>query len=228
MISFVIPTWNEPMIQTLIRDIYAVMDELGRDFEVIVVDCSDDDTPLRAEEAGARVHRQSSRGLGGALKEGMELARGDVVFTMDADLSHDPAHIPAFLAEIDRGFDIVVGSRRVKGGRVIGWGLRRKATSWTANLIGRLLAGVGVSDLTSGYRAYRREVLNGIDLDALDSKGYAFQLEILFEALRRGFRVGVVPIVFRDRVRGASKLGFREIIEFLRVSLRLFLRRLGF
>ncbi|MEM3607837.1 MAG: polyprenol monophosphomannose synthase [Candidatus Bathyarchaeia archaeon] len=228
MISFVIPTWNEPMIQSLIKGIDSVMDEMGRDFEVIVIDRSDDDTPVRAAEMGAKVYRQSSRGLGGALREGLELAKGDVIFTMDGDLSHDPVFIPRFLAELDKGFDIVVGSRRMKGGKVVGWGLRRKATSWTANILGRLLAGVGVSDLTSGYRAYRREALRRVNLKAMDSNGYAFQLEILFEALRHGCKVGAVPIVFRDRVKGASKLGSKDIFEFLRISLRLFLRRLGF
>ncbi|MEM2123117.1 MAG: polyprenol monophosphomannose synthase [Candidatus Bathyarchaeia archaeon] len=227
MISFVIPTRNEPMIQILIRDINSIMNEIGGAFEVIIVDLSDDDTPLRAKGMGAKIYRQSSEGLGGALKEGLELAKGDIIFTMDGDLSHDPAFIPKFLTEISKGFDIVVGSRRIKGGKVIGWGLRRRMTSWTANTLGRLLAGVKVSDLTSGYRAYKKEVLRKLNLKALDSKGYAFQLEILFEALKHGLRVGAVPIVFRDRTKGASKLGLKEIIEFFRISLRLFLKRLA-
>ncbi|MGC8849981.1 MAG: glycosyltransferase, partial [Candidatus Bathyarchaeia archaeon] len=157
------------MIQILIEGINSVMKEIGEDFEIIVVDRSDDDTPLRAGKAGAKVFRQSSKGLGGALKEGLKLAKGDVIFTMDADLSHDPAFIPGFLAELSKGLDIVVGSRRIKGGKVIGWGFRRKATSWTANILGRLLAGVKVSDLTSGYRAYKGEALKRMDLKAMDS-----------------------------------------------------------
>ncbi len=225
LISFVVPTRNEPQIQDLLRSIGSVMDGLDEDFEMMVVDRSDDDTPLRARKMGARVHRQLSKGLGGALKEGFNLARGSIVFTMDADLSHDPAHIPRFLEEIGRGFDIVVGSRKVEGGGVIGWGLRRKATSWGANMIGRFLAGVDVSDLTSGYRAYKADVINSLDLEGLGSSGYAFQLEVLSEALRRGFSVGVVPIVFRDRMSGESKLRVKDIVEFLKVSLRLLLRR---
>lgn len=227
MISFVIPTRNEPMIQFLINGIKSVMNKVGDDFEVVVIDCSDDDTPLRAEEVGAKVYRQRSRGLGGALKEGLELAEGDVIFTMDGDLSHDPAFIPRFLEMVDKGFDVVVGSRKIRGGRVIGWGFKRKLISWTANTLGRILAGVKVSDLTSGYRAYRKEVVKTIALGEIGSSGYAFQLEILFRALSHGFKVGVVPIVFRDRVKGASKLGFKEISEFLKVSLKLFFVRMG-
>lgn len=216
------------MIQFLINDIKSVMDKIGDDFEVVIIDRSDDDTPLRAKEEGARVYRQRSKGLGGALKEGLELARGDIIFTMDGDLSHDPAFIPRFLEEIRKGLDIVVGSRKAKGGRVIGWSFKRKVVSWSANMLGRTLAGVKVSDLTSGYRAYRRGVVRAINLEDIGSSGYAFQLEILFKALKHGFKVGVVPIVFRDRVKGASKLGSKDVFEFLRVSLRLFFIRMGF
>lgn len=226
-VSVVIPTRNEPKIQVLIRSIQSVLKKLTETFEVIVIDKSDDDTPLRAKEEGARVVNQQSMGLGGALKEGLQLAQGDIIFTMDADLSHDPTFIPSFIEQIESGYDLVVGSRKMKGGSVVGWGVKRKATSWGANFIGKYIAGVNVSDLTSGFRAYRANLLKTLDLEELGSGGYAFQLEILFESLKEGFKIGGVPIIFKDRTHGESKLRYRDIIEFFSISIRLLFKRLA-
>lgn len=226
-ISVVIPTRNEPKIQVLIRSIQSVLKKLTETFEVIVIDKSDDDTPLRAKEEGAHVVNQQSMGLGGALKEGLQLAQGDIIFTMDADLSHDPTFIPSFIEQIENGYDLVVGSRKMKGGSVVGWGVKRKATSWGANIIGKYIAGVNVSDLTSGFRAYRANLLKTLDLEELGSGGYAFQLEILFESLKKGFKIGGVPIIFKDRTYGESKLRYRDIIEFFSISIRLLFKRLA-
>ena len=225
-ISVVIPTRNEPQIQVLIQSIQSVLKEHSRIFEVIVIDKSDDDTPVRAKGQGVRVVNKQSMGLGGALKEGLQLAQGDIIFTMDADLSHDPIFLPSFIEQIESGYDLVVGSRKMRGGSVVGWGIKRKATSWGANIIGRYIAGVNVSDLTSGFRAYRAKLIKTLNLEELGSGGYAFQLEILFEASREGFKIGGVPIIFKDRIHGESKLRYRDIIEFISISLRLFFKRL--
>ncbi|MEM2942602.1 MAG: glycosyltransferase, partial [Candidatus Bathyarchaeia archaeon] len=190
------------------------------------VDKSDDDTPSRLRRAGVEVVAQKSRGLGGAIIEGLRAARGDPILVMDADLSHNPRFIPAFIEKSREGFDIVVGSRRVRGGGILGWGLYRRLVSWVGNAIGRVVAGIEVSDLTSGYRLYRRKAVEALGLEHLRSSGYAFQLEVLAAASERGLRIGSVPIVFTDRSEGESKLSRSDVFEFFLTALRLGLRRL--
>lgn len=220
MISFVIPTRNEPDIEKLIQKIKDVMKD-DRPYEIIVIDYSEDDTFKRAIKAGAKAFSQESVGLGGALMEGMLKAAGEVGFTMDADLSHDPRFIPRFIEKINSGFDVVIGSRKLEGGRVQGWGLKRKLISGGANFVGRYVAGVNVSDLTSGYRAYRLNAVKSLDPDVITAKGFSFQLEILYHLLRKGFSVTTVPITFLDRRRGKSKLTKREVREFLGTAFKL-------
>jgi dolichol-phosphate mannosyltransferase len=221
LISYVIPTRNEPEIETLIEEIRRVMRNLRRRFEVIVIDRSDDDTSQRASKAGAKVYSQVSTGLGGALMEGFQKARGELVFTMDADLSHDPQYIPRFLKEVESGFDVVVGSRKMPGGGAREWGLSRKLISSVANAVGRWVAGVNVSDLTSGYRVYRAKAVRSLNPNLFKAKGFSFQLEILFHLLRKGFKATSIPIIFVDRKAGRSKLTRREVSEFLRTAFRL-------
>lgn len=221
LVSFVIPTRNEPKIGTLIEEVKRVMNSLRRRFEVIVIDRSDDDTMERAAKAGAKVYTQSSVGLGGALMEGLLKAKGDLVFTMDGDLSHNPQYIPRFLQGVELGFDVVVGSRKLPGGGIKGWGLSRKLISAVANAVGRWLAGVNVSDLTSGYRVYTAKAVRSLDPNLITARGFSFQLEILFHLLRNGFKATSVPIVFVDRKVGRSKLTKREVFEFLRTAFRL-------
>lgn len=188
---------------------------------MVVIDKSDDDTADRAKSVGAEVFKQESKGLGGALKEGLRIARGDVVMTMDADFSHDPRYIPNFLAKIREGFDLVIGSRKIPGGGVVGWNRRRKVVSSGANLVARYIAGIKVSDLTSGYRAYRKSMIDELDLESIGSSSYAFQLEVTARAVKRGFKVGVVPIVFSDRRAGRSKLSRKDIIDFLYTAFKM-------
>lgn len=188
---------------------------------MVVIDKSDDDTADRAKSVGAEVFKQESKGLGGALKEGLRIARGDVVMTMDADFSHDPRYIPNFLAKIREGFDLVIGSRKILGGGVVGWNRRRKVVSSGANLVARYIAGIKVSDLTSGYRAYRKSMIDELDLESIGSSSYAFQLEVTARAVKRGFKVGVVPIVFSDRRAGRSKLSRKDIIDFLYTAFKM-------
>lgn len=224
MISVILPTKDEPNVGELIASIRRELEKLGEEYEVIVVDKSSDDTPEKAKLAGAKVFKQKSDGLGNAIKEGVALAKGEIILVMDADFSHDPRHIPALL-EKAKECDIVVGSRKIPGGGVVGWGLRRKLVSWAANFLARALGGIGVPDATSGYRAYRRGIFKEIGLESLRARGFEFQVEVLGKALERGLKVGVVPIVFRDRRSGRSKLSMKDILGFLSVCLNLRLRR---
>ena len=169
------------------------------------------------------LERERKLGLGSAYVLGFEesLKDGkDIIFEMDSDLSHDPKYIPEFIKKINDGFDVVIGVRE----KVIGWSVYRKLVSWGGNFIGRKIAGIKIKDLTTGYRAYRKEVLKSINLDKIKSSGYAFQLEMLSRALSKNFEVGSVPIVFYDRKMGMSKLSKWDIIEFFILAIKI---RLG-
>jgi dolichol-phosphate mannosyltransferase len=195
LISIIIPTKNEPAIETLISKITEIMKSLNIDYNILAVDKSDDDTQDKLRTLGIEILVQKSKGLGGAIVEGMKASRGDLVFVMDADLSHDPKFIPSFIEKSEEGFDVVVGSRRIEGGEVIGWGLYRKMVSGVANFIGRLGSGLKISDITSGFRLYRKTVIESLDFQDFKTSGYAFQIEVLSNALNKGFRIGEVPIV---------------------------------
>jgi len=189
---------------------------------LVIDDASPDGTGALADElaaADARIrvlHRPAKLGLGSAYVEGFRYALGagyDVVFEMDSDLSHDARHLACFLEEIDRGADVVVGSRGVLGAGVVGWGLGRRLLSAGGSLYARGILGLRVRDLTTGYKAYTRRALETIDVEALRSSGYAFQIETTYRALRRGLRVVEVPIVFVDRRVGRSKMSRSVFVE---------------
>ena len=137
----------------------------------------------------------------------------DLVFEMDADLSHDPSHLPAFLEAFEQGADLVIGSRNIPGGGVTGWGPGRHFLSKGGSFYSRTILGLRIRDLTSGYKAFRAETLRAIDLDAVQSEGYSFQIELTYRALRRGCRVVEVPIHFVDRKAGQSKMSRRIFAE---------------
>jgi dolichol-phosphate mannosyltransferase len=216
----VTPTYNE---RDNLGRFVAAVHEAAPSVDVLVVDdASPDGTgPLAdamAEEDGrlSVLHRAGKLGLGTAYVDGFReaLARGyDVVFEMDADLSHDPTYIPRFLDEIANGADVVLGSRNVPGGGVDGWGIGRHALSKGGSLYARTILGVGVRDLTTGFKAYTRRALAAIDLGSLRSNGYSFQIETTYRALRQGLRVVEVPIVFVDRRAGQSKMSRRIFAE---------------
>lgn len=219
--SIVIPTYNEKEnIKALIKEIFA----LGiSGLEVIIVDDSSTDgtseviRALRKRFPITIISRPKKLGLGSALRDGLNLAKGRgsaVICTMDADGSHDPQVLPRMLAEIERGADLAVGSRRVWGGVIQGWGPIRLLMSRVAMEIARRTLGIRTRDVTSGFRAYRRRVLETIELSRLRSTGYAFQEELLYRAERAGFKIVEVPITFIDRRCGRSKLGIRDILEF--------------
>jgi dolichol-phosphate mannosyltransferase len=162
------------------------------------------------------LHRERKEGLGPAYLAGFRraLERGYVyVLEMDCDFSHDPADVPRLIAACEAGADLALGSRYVAGGGTENWGLVRRFISAGGSLYARVLLGVGIRDLTGGFKCYRREVLERIDLDAIHSKGYAFQIEGTYRTLRAGFTVVEVPIRFADRTEGHSKMSRAIVLE---------------
>ncbi|PQM48229.1 Polyprenol monophosphomannose synthase [Mycobacterium talmoniae] len=162
------------------------------------------------------MHRTAKAGLGAAYLAGFAwgLAREyAVIVEMDADGSHAPEQLHRLLDAVDGGADVAIGSRYVDGGAVRNWPWRRLALSKTANTYSRLLLGVGIHDITAGYRAYRREVLEKIDLAAVESKGYCFQIDLTWRAINNGFVVVEVPITFTERELGVSKMSGSNIRE---------------
>jgi dolichol-phosphate mannosyltransferase len=166
------------------------------------------------------LHRPGKQGLGRAYLAGFEhaLAGGaELVLEMDADFSHDPADLPRLIATAEEGADLVLGSRYVPGGSVTDWGLLRRLVSRGGSWYARKILGVEVRDLTGGFKCFRREVLEAIDLPTVRSHGYAFQVELTYRALCAGFRVHEIPITFHDREHGSSKMSWRIAIEAARV-----------
>jgi dolichol-phosphate mannosyltransferase len=223
----VLPTYNEA--ENLDRVVHAARRALAGaapdGFRVLVVDdSSPDGTGAIADRlAAARpdevevLHRSQRQGLGPAYLAGFAhaLAGGaGYVFEMDADLSHDPADLARLLAAVrEGGADVALGSRYVPGGAVADWGALRRWVSRAGSWYARRTLGLHVRDLTGGFKCFRAEVLQAIDLPSVRSHGYAFQVELTYRALLRGFRVVEVPIVFRDRERGTSKMSWRIAAE---------------
>jgi dolichol-phosphate mannosyltransferase len=193
------------------------------DVDLLVVDDASPDGTGALAEALSRdeerlqvLHRDRKRGLGSAYVAGFRwaLERGySIVIEMDADLSHDARHLPAFFAALARGADLVVGSRRIPGGGVVGWGPGRSLLSRGGSAYARAVLGVQVRDLTSGFKAYQRRALEAMDVETLRCEGYAFQIETTYRVLKRGLRVVEIPIVFSDRRVGRSKLDRRVFVE---------------
>jgi dolichol-phosphate mannosyltransferase len=218
----VTPTYNERA--NLERFVSKVRDLAPAANILIVDDASPDGTGDIADDIARRddkvrvLHRAGKFGLGTAYIEAFRkgIAEGyDLFFEMDADLSHDPKYLPDFFRALTDGADVVVGSRNIPGGAVEGWGAGRQILSKGGSLYSRVILGVGVRDLTTGYKAFTKNALLSIDLDTVRSNGYSFQIEMTFRALKRGLRVVEVPIVFVDRTLGQSKMNgkiFREAI----------------
>jgi dolichol-phosphate mannosyltransferase len=217
-----LPTYDErENLAPIVSAIHAAVSEV----DVLVIDdASPDGTGELADALAAKdprvkvLHRAGKQGLGRAYLAGFAwaLERGyDLVLEMDADFSHDPKHLPALL-DAARSADLVLGSRYVKGGGTVNWGLGRKLISKGGSAYARAVLGVGIRDLTGGFKCFRREVLEGIDLASVECTGYAFQIELTYRAVRRGFRVVEVPIVFVDRRVGHSKMSRRIVLEAIR------------
>jgi dolichol-phosphate mannosyltransferase len=215
-----LPTYDErENLEPMVRALGAV---LGPDDRVLVIDDSSPDGTgeiadrLAAELAWVDVlHRPRKEGLGRAYLDGFQraLAEGaELVLELDCDFSHDPADVPRLIAAADAA-DLVLGSRYVSGGGTRNWGLVRRAISRWGSLYAQVLLGLRIRDLTGGFKCYRREVLETIDLRAIRSRGYAFQIETTYRAVRAGFRVLEIPIRFTDREVGGSKMSRAIVLE---------------
>ena len=227
-ILVVVPTYNER------ENLEALHADVGRrlpEADLLVADdASPDWTGALADDLAARdtrvrvLHRPAKLGLGTAYRDAFRLALHegyDYVFEMDADLSHAPEDLPRLLAAAQGGADLAIGSRYVPGGGTRNWGGWRKLISRGGSCYARTILGVGVRDLTSGFKCFRKSALLALDLEGLRSEGYAFQIEVTYRLLRRGMRVVEVPIVFVDRRVGLSKMSRRIILEAIAVVWRL-------
>ncbi len=213
------PTYNEA--QNVTRLIEEVLQQDPSVEILIVDDGSPDGTAMLVQEIlqnNPRVHllqRPQKMGLGTAYVAGFKYAienKFDYVFEMDADFSHNPEKIPVFLEYI-REYDLVIGSRYIQGVNVVNWPMKRLLLSYFANIYTRIITGMPVKDATGGYKCYRREVLESINLDEIKSNGYAFQIEISFKAFKKGFRLFEMPITFVDRNAGVSKMSKKIVYE---------------
>jgi dolichol-phosphate mannosyltransferase len=219
--TVLVPTYNERTnIEPMMRALAGVLREEDR---VLVID---DDSPDGTGEIAERLadelpfvgvlHRERKDGLGPAYIAGFRHALRDgaeLILEMDCDFSHDPADVPRLIAAAEEGADVVLGSRYVRGGRVGNWGVLRRAISRGASVYTGLFLRMGVADPTGGFKCFRRHVLETLDLDAITSKGYAFQIETTYRAKRAGFRVLEIPITFVDRTAGSSKMSKAIVLE---------------
>ncbi len=215
-----LPTYNErENLEAMVSALGEVLPDDGR--ILVIDDNSPDGTGEIADRLAGELdhvdvlHRARKEGLGPAYLDGFRRALelgAELVAEMDCDFSHDPADVPRLVAAAQDA-DVVLGSRYVPGGGTRNWGLVRRLISRGGSLYAQILLGLPIRDLTGGFKVYRRAVLETIDLDAIDSKGYAFQIEGTYRALRAGFRVVEVPIVFADREVGGSKMSRSIVLE---------------
>jgi dolichol-phosphate mannosyltransferase len=219
----VLPTYNEAEnIEAVVRAALPQLAATGLAHRVLVVDDgSPDGTGQIADRLAGELdpvevlHRDRKEGIGPAYLAGFSHAMGagaELLLEMDSDFSHDPRDIPRLVAATSDA-DLVLGSRYVDGGGVTDWGAGRRLISRGGSLYARWVLGVPVNDLTGGFKCFRREVLEALDLDAVGTDGYGFQIEMTYRSIRAGFRVREVPILFRDRRVGASKMSARIAIE---------------
>jgi dolichol-phosphate mannosyltransferase len=219
----ILPTYNEAEnIEPLVRAALPQLEAAGLPRTILIVDDgSPDGTGRIADRLAAEIpqvrvlHRDRKQGLGRAYLAGFEVALeggADLMLEMDSDFSHDPADLPRLIAAAEAA-DLVLGSRYVPGGGVTNWGLVRRALSRGGSAYARILLGIPVRDLTGGFKCFNRRVLEAIDLDAVHADGYGFQIELTYRAVQAGFTVTEVPILFRERRVGQSKMTARIAVE---------------
>ena len=229
----VVPTYNEAgNLERLVNELLALPLSLS---VLVVDDNSPDGTGDLADRLANQhpnrvvvIHRPRKLGLGTAYLAGFRRALEsdfDRIMTMDADFSHHPRYIPSML-DLSRARELVIGSRYVPGGGTLNCTTKRKALSRGANTFAKVMLGLSAQDCTAGFRCYRREVLQAIDLESIRSNGYSFLIEMIFYVQRRGFSIGEVPIIFEDRRRGTSKISRNEVFRALQTVERLGMRRL--
>jgi len=234
----IIPTYNEiDNIESVIDKVFAL--SLGLDI-LIVDDNSPDKTYERVQELiddryQDTLHlivREKKAGLGKAYIAGFKWALDhkkhyDYIIEMDADLSHNPKYLPIFVDEIEH-YDLIIGSRYVEGGGATNWPLFRKAISYGGSFYSRMILGVKIMDITGGFKCFRREVLEAINLDNIITTGYSFQIEMNYKATLKGFKIKEIPIIFEERIAGRSKMTKKVFIEALGkvITLRLNKKRI--
>src|SRR5829696_2234277 len=216
-----LPTYNErENLETMVAALGSVLRPGDR--ILVIDDASPDGTGEIADRLAAELqhvsvlHRARKEGLGPAYLAGFRRALADgaeLVLEMDCDFSHDPDDVPRLIAAAEQGADLAIGSRYVPGGKIPNWGLVRRFISRGGCIYAQLWLQTRVRDLTGGFKCYRRAVLETIDLDAIESKGYAFQIETTYRTLRKGFRVQEIPITFVDREEGGSKMSKAIVLE---------------
>ncbi|MBU4242648.1 MAG: polyprenol monophosphomannose synthase [Nanoarchaeota archaeon] len=229
----ILPTYNEKENINLILDALLKEFELIDDFnmEVLVVDDNSPDKTWETVEKYSQKHpnihlllRKKKSGLGSAYIEGINFAidklKADFVFNMDADLSHDPKLISKML-EQGKEFNLVIGSRYIKGGGFANWPWYRKLISKGANLFGVIILGLKIKDISSGFRCYSKDIINKTNLSKIESTGYAFLEELLFHCIKNGAKVKEIPLIFVDRTKGETKLNKKEMINFFLTIIRL-------
>lgn len=233
--TVIVPTYNErENIEALVKQLLA----LPLDLCIIVVDDNSADgtgaiADRLAREHESRVtviHRSGKLGLGTAYVAGFRRALHEgacLICTMDADFSHNPRYVPDLVTKIDRGYDLVIGSRYVPGGGTSDCTISRKLLSWGANAFARAALGLHVRDATAGYRCYRRSVLESVGIDKIKADGYSFLIEMLFRVSWQGWRVSETPILFANRSQGVSKISQDEIAKAIWTVIRLAATRPG-
>ena len=217
-----LPTYNErENLEPMVRALQEQLDTT-RDRVLVIDDNSPDGTGEIADRLAASLpwvevlHRPAKEGLGPAYIAGFHHAlAGDaqLVLEVDCDFSHDPKDVPRLIAACEEGADLAIGSRWVQGGGTVNWGTGRKLISRAGSLYARTILGVGIRDLTGGFKCFRREVLQRIDIDGIGARGYGFQIETTYRVIRAGFRVREIPITFVDRRVGESKMGGSIVVE---------------
>ncbi len=225
-VSIIIPTYNEKEnIKELIPGIENVISSSDIEGEILIIDDnSPDGTGKFAEELNREyknikvIHRGKKEGVGSARRLGFSLASKGIIISMEGDNTHNPEYIPQFVREIEKGADLVIGSRYLKDSKIINWPLKRRIVSKTANFISRFFAGTNITDVTNGYRAFTKDLYKRL---TIESSGYPYNMEFACEAFSRGFNIKEISIVFKDREKGSSKLSVaKEFSSFISTAFR--------
>ncbi|NQU99868.1 MAG: polyprenol monophosphomannose synthase [Parcubacteria group bacterium] len=232
MISIILPTYNErDNLQILVKKILKVLNREGIQGNIIIID---DNSPDGTGEIAQKlsitysnrviyIARKSKQGLGSAYIAGFKKALSfgsKYIFEMDADLSHSPEDIPKFLKTIKK-YDLVLGSRYINNGKIENWNLNRKLISKGGTIYAKTILGIPINDLTSGFKCFRAKVLETINLDNVQSDGYAFQIELTYKAIQKGFKIKEIPITFSERKSGTSKFSKKIFFEAMSVVWKL-------
>ena len=231
-VLIVIPTYNErENVERIIEEIFKFLPSANI---LIVDDNSPDGTAeivkeiMKKDKRVNLILKEKKEGLGKAYKTGFKWGiekNYDIIIQMDADFSHSPEVLPEFIKEIEKGYDLIIGSRYLNGVSVVNWPIKRLLLSYFANVYARILTGVPVRDLTGGFKAWKREVLENLPWEKIDAEGYGFQIETTFYAKKLGYRIKEYPIIFIERRVGISKMSKKIIFEAFFLVIKLFFLR---